>query len=73
MIIIGTIRGFEYFDDGSHDDVGIFYQVMVESGSAVFRDGTIRDVVSDQVERIRPEDIYILDAIFPIVKTEVTV
>lgn len=73
VITIGTIRGFEYFDDESHDDVGIFYQVKVESGSAIFRDGTVRDVVSDEIERMRPEHIYPLDVNFSSLKSELTV
>ncbi len=73
IVTIGTICGFEYFNDDSHYDVGTFYQVKVESGIAIFHDGTVKDVISDQVERMRPEDIYPLNAAFTTFKTEVTV
>lgn len=72
-VTVGIIRGFEFFDGDSDCDVGLFYQVLVESGKAVFPDGTIRDVVSDVVERVRAEDVYPLDVALPVLKTEITV
>ena len=72
-VIVGTICGFEYFDSDTHYDVGFFYQIKVESGIAAFRDGTVRDYIADAVDRVRAEDIYPVDAILPVIKTEITV
>lgn len=72
-VTVGIIRGFEFFDDDSDCETGLFYQVFVESGKAVFPDGTVRDVVSDYVERVRAEDIYPIDVVLPLVKSEITV
>lgn len=69
-VTYGIIRGFEFFDDDSHNDVGFFYQILVESGKAMFHDGSVRDVVSDYVERVRAEDVYSINVVLPAVKKE---
>jgi hypothetical protein len=68
IITVGIIRGFEYFNDESHYDVGFFYQIAVESGQAVFRDGTVRDAVTDVIERVRADDVYPIDFTLPPLK-----
>lgn len=73
VVTVGTVCGFEYFDDDSHYDVGFFYQIKVISGVAIFRDGTVREVVGDVVERIAAKNVYSLDVTFPLVKTETKV
>ena len=71
-VTVGIIRGFEFFDD-LDSEVGFFYQIKVESGKAVFHDGTVRDVVSDYIERVRAEDVYPLDVALPASKSEIIV
>jgi hypothetical protein len=73
MVTVGTICGFEFFDSDTEYDVGFFYQIKVQSGIVIFRDGTVRDYVADAIERVRAEDVYPVDATLPVIKTELTV